>query len=159
RRQRHAHRRLGKSHGRRDRRAQRRPLPLRDLRALRHADDGGLGRHLPNLCCVALFLSPGNAARFDGYFFTTTISGLSLAARLWTTSALPSALALSLRARWTSSAGMIPASPDLSSVLPLPSISTIKLPSITCSSSWAPGCMCPGAALPGGNSTMLTTVS
>src|SRR5262249_33320885 len=36
---------------------------------------------------------------------------------------------------------------------------TIKLPSITCSSSWAPGCMCQGAAVPGGNSTMLTTVS
>ena len=34
-----------------------------------------------------------------GYFFTTTISGLSFAARLWTTSALPFALALSLRAR------------------------------------------------------------
>src|SRR5262245_61410408 len=35
---------------------------------------------------------------------------------------------------------MIPASPALRSVLPFPSISTIKLPSITCSSSWAPGC-------------------
>jgi hypothetical protein len=31
---------------------------------------------------VALFLSPGSAARFDGYFFTTTISGLSFAALL-----------------------------------------------------------------------------
>src|SRR5215813_2043004 len=95
----------------------------------------------------------------SGYFFTTTISGLSFAARLWTTSALPLTLALSLRARWTSSAGMMPASPVLSSVLPLPSISTVTLPSITCSSSWAPGCICQGAAAPGGNSTMLTTVS
>jgi hypothetical protein len=33
------------------------------------------------------------------YFFTTTISGLSFAALLWTTSALPVVLALSLRAR------------------------------------------------------------
>lgn len=33
------------------------------------------------------------------YFLTTTIRGLSFAARLWTTKALPFALALSLRAR------------------------------------------------------------
>src|SRR5262249_45740515 len=88
----------------------------------------------------------GHLRHANDYFFTTTSSGLSLAARLCTTSALPVVLALSLRARWTSSAGMIPASPALRRLLPLPSTSTIKLPSITCSNSWAPGCTCQGAA-------------
>src|SRR5260370_850190 len=93
------------------------------------------------------------------YFFTTTINGLSLAALLWTTSAFAFVLALSLRARWTSSAAIIPASPVLRSVAPCPSISTVTSPSMTWSSSWAPGCMCQGAAVPGPNSTTLTTVS
>jgi hypothetical protein len=34
------------------------------------------------------------------YFFTTTISGLSLAALLWSTGALTLALVFSFRARW-----------------------------------------------------------
>src|SRR5262249_8212643 len=152
---------LRQSHGWRACRAHRPPLSFPDFRLLRHAADGGLDRDLPRLCVVALFLITRGVTTYatGRYFFTTTISGLSLAARLCTTSALPVVLALSLRARWTSSAGMIPASPALRRLLPLPSTSTIKLPSITCSNSWAPGCTCQGAALPGGNSTILTTVS
>src|SRR5712671_1269024 len=57
RRQRHADRRLGEPDGRGLGRAQRRPLPLHDLYALRHADDGGFGRHLPRLRLVAIFLT------------------------------------------------------------------------------------------------------
>jgi hypothetical protein len=74
--------------------------------------------------------SAGGFLQFP-YFFTTTISGLSLAALLWTTNALTFALVFSLRARWTRSAAMIPASPVFSSVVPAPSTSTTRFPSIT----------------------------
>ena len=64
-------------------------------------------------------------------FLTTVISGLSLEALLCTTNALTLALVLSLRARWTRSAAMIPASPAFSRVMPAPSTSTTRLPSNT----------------------------
>jgi hypothetical protein len=63
--------------------------------------------------------------------FATTISGLSLAALLCTTNALALALVLSLRARWTRSAAMMPASPAFSRVTAAPSTSTTRLPSNT----------------------------
>ena len=55
--------------------------------------------------------TPAEVRQRFRYFFTTTISGLSLAALLWPTRALTLALVFSFRARWTRSAAMIPASP------------------------------------------------
>jgi hypothetical protein len=57
RRQRHADRCVGQPDGGGDRRTQRRPVPVRDLCPLWHADDGGLDRHRSCLRVVALFLS------------------------------------------------------------------------------------------------------
>src|SRR5206468_3554933 len=79
---------------------------------------------LPMLADILLYLTlnvwrrpQSSSARLPFLqLFTTTISGLSLAALLCTTNALALALVLSLRARWTRSAAMIPASPAFSRV-------------------------------------------
>ena len=54
--------------------------------------------------------TPAESSSAFRYFFTATISGLSLAALLWPTRALTLALVFSFRARWPRSAA-IPASP------------------------------------------------
>jgi hypothetical protein len=78
--------------------------------------------------------APGRERRVREFVFLyvlMTVSGLSLAALLCTTNALLSAVVLSFRARCIRSAGIIAASPSFRSVFPRPSISTVRLPSIT----------------------------
>ena len=76
-RQRHAHRRVGQPDGGRHRGTERRRVQLREIFALRPADDDGQHRHRPHLCLAALLLSP---ARMVGRESTARIRAPCLTA-------------------------------------------------------------------------------
>src|SRR5262249_31729039 len=93
----------------------------------------------------ALYRFSSRFLNATNYPLTTTINGLSFSALLWTTNAFAVVLALSLRARWTSSAGANPASPLFKSVAPLSSLFTLPLSSQTVGRSFGPRGLCPRA--------------